>query len=123
MKYQDSLVNKMVEHGHKSVFEGYESFVVNSPVLISEINYKIYEGAGKIAIIWSHRKKVTTKNNSIAKIGWTDKCRRIGGKIRRRRTQSGVTDLRLKAISISRGKQNDNPNHRNIVRRDECRHS
>lgn len=61
LKYQDSLVNKMVEHGHKSVFEGYESFVVNSPVLISEIGHKIYEGAGKIAIIWSHRKKSDNK--------------------------------------------------------------
>ena len=103
MKYQDSLVNKMVEHGHKSVFEGYESFVVNSPVLISEIGHKIYEGAGKIAIIWSHRKKVTTKNNSIAKIGWTDKCRRIGGKNTAEADTKRRLVLRLKEISISLG--------------------
>lgn len=84
LKYQDSLANKVVEHGHKAIFEGHESFVVNSPILISEIGHKIYEDTGKIAIIWSHRKKSDNKKiivslRSDGKINVAELAEKYGG--------------------------------------------
>ena len=57
LKYQDALINKLIERGREVIFEGYESFAVNSPVLISEIGHKIYENTGKLGIIWWYKGK------------------------------------------------------------------
>ena len=84
LKYQEALINKIIERGHKAVFEGYESFVVNSPVFISEIGHKIYEGTGKVAIVWSHRKKSGNKKiivslRSDGKINVAELAEKYGG--------------------------------------------
>lgn len=65
LKYQNTLIDKVIKNGQEVIFEGHESFAVNSPVLISEIGHKIYDSMGKLAIVWSHGGK---KNNETIKV-------------------------------------------------------
>ncbi|RJQ32768.1 hypothetical protein C4572_00520 [Candidatus Parcubacteria bacterium] len=57
IKYQESVMEKIMENGEGVLFEGHPAFVVNSSFLSSEIGNKIYKQTGKIGIIWSYKGK------------------------------------------------------------------
>lgn len=57
IKYQESVMEKILENGEEAILEGYAAIVINSSFLSSEIGNKIYRETGKIGIIWSCKGK------------------------------------------------------------------
>jgi len=55
IKYQNKLIKKIAGYGEKAVFEGLKTFVVNSPILESEVGNYIAVNKKAVALVWSYR--------------------------------------------------------------------
>ncbi|MEK7062332.1 MAG: DHHA1 domain-containing protein [Patescibacteria group bacterium] len=80
VKYQDNLIKKIVEYGEKAVFEGHQVFVVNSPILESELGNYVSKNKKIIGLVWSYRKglfKGSLRNEG--KVNLSDLAKKYGG--------------------------------------------
>lgn len=55
VKYQNDLIKKIAGYGEKAIFEGHKVFVVNSPILESEIGNYVVKNKKVIGLVWSNR--------------------------------------------------------------------
>ncbi|PIR43949.1 hypothetical protein COV23_02515 [Candidatus Wolfebacteria bacterium CG10_big_fil_rev_8_21_14_0_10_31_9] len=55
IKYQNSLIKKMVDNGVEVTIDGKRALSVNSPILNSEIGAYIWDNKGVIGLIWYSR--------------------------------------------------------------------
>ncbi len=55
LKYEDAMVKRLIDGAMLVEFEGYNTLVVNSPVLHSEIGMRLTKLVPPIAIVWSEK--------------------------------------------------------------------
>ncbi len=80
VKYQDNLIKKIIDYGERAIFEGHKVFVVNSPILESEIGNYISKNKKTIGLVWSYRKglfKGSLRNSG--EINLSDLAGKYGG--------------------------------------------
>ncbi len=80
VKYQDNLIKKIVGYGEKAIFEGHQVFVVNSPILESELGNYVSKNKKTIGLIWSRRNKLFKGSlRNSGEINLSDLAEKYGG--------------------------------------------
>lgn len=80
LMYEERIIERMVRHAERVDFDGHAAYVVNSPILESEIGNRLVTQKKAIGIIWAHRSgKVAVSLRSDGKKDVSELAQRYGG--------------------------------------------
>jgi len=82
LEYQKRLIEEVLEGGEEVDFEGHRTFVVNSPVLSSQIGNTIVNKGYEIGVIWAHSNdvlKISLRSDKEGKVHVGEIAQKYGG--------------------------------------------
>jgi len=57
IRYQNKIIERMINYAETVSFVGYSALAINSPILVSELGNSLSQKSGTFAIIWRHKKR------------------------------------------------------------------